>query len=84
MRTRNNHIYVQIRGLLKNCFYRWPVHKESRCFQAFFAQSLCYLLDLAMLSVEFFRKRISSSLWVRFEFKDVRCRLRVMQDPYLG
>ena len=37
MRTHNDHIYVQIRGLLKNYFYRWPVHKERRCFQAFFA-----------------------------------------------
>ena len=37
-----------------------------------------------MLTVEFFRKRISSSLWVRFEFKDVRPWLCVMQNPYLG
>ena len=55
MRTYNNHIYIQFGCLLKNRFYRWPVHQERCCVQAFFTQSLWNLLNLLMLRVEFFR-----------------------------
>ena len=56
MSTNNNHIYIQVRGLLKNCFYRCAVHEKGRSVQACLAQSICNLLNLAMLVVEFFRK----------------------------
>ncbi len=83
MRTYDHHIYIQFRSLLKNHCYRWPMHKKRCRFQAFFAQSLRNLLNLAMLVVEFFCQGFSGRLRIRFKFQDVRCRLCVMQNPDL-
>ena len=78
VRTYNDHIDIQFRSLLNNCVYRGAVHKKRCCFQACLAQSLCNLLNLAMLAVEVFRKGLSGRLWVRFKLKDVWVRFYVM------
>ena len=34
MRTDNNHIYIEFRGLIEHCFYRCTLHKKGCCIQA--------------------------------------------------
>ncbi len=83
MSANNNHVDVQIRGLLEDCFYRCTVHKKRGSVQACLAQSICNLLNLAMLVVESFREGFPGGQWIHFEFHEVWLRLRVMQNPYL-
>ena len=83
MRSCNNHIYIHLRGLLKNCVYRCALHKKGCFIKACLAQSLFNLLNLAMFALEFFRKAISGRLWIHFKFNEAWLRLRIMQDPHL-
>ena len=78
MRPYNNHVYIQFRGHFKNCFYRCAVHKKRCCIQACLAQSVCNVLNLTMLAVEFFCKGLSGRLWIRCKFKEVWLRLCIM------
>lgn len=82
MRTNNNDVYLQVRGLLQDCLYRCSVHKQGCCIHACRAHSVCNLLNLAMLAVEFLRKGFPGRQWIHFEFNVVRFRHSIMQQPH--
>ena len=44
MRTYNNHLYIEFRGFLQNCFYRCALYKKGCSIEACIAQSSCNLL----------------------------------------
>ena len=75
MGSDNNHIDIQIGGLLQNRVYRSIVHEQGRRIYTRLAQSIRKRLNLAMFDVEFLCEGFPRTERIHFKFNNVRGRL---------